>query len=64
MIAKLEQYRVFKEVADCGNLTTAAQRLYISQSAVSQSIKSLEASLQTQLFARHPRGVSLTAEGQ
>ena len=36
MIAKLEQYRVFKEVADCGNLTTAAQRLYISQSAVSQ----------------------------
>lgn len=64
MIAKLEQYRVFKEVADCGNLTTAAQRLYISQSAVSQSIKSLEASLQTQLFARHPRGVSLTTEGQ
>ena len=64
MIAKLEQYRIFKEVADCGNLTAAAQKLYISQSAVSQSLKALETSLQVQLFSRHPRGVSLTAEGR
>lgn len=64
MIARLEQYRIFKEVADAGNLTAAAQRLYISQSAVSQSIKALEASLEAQLFTRLPRGVSLTAEGQ
>ncbi len=60
MVAKLEQYRIFKEVADSGNLTAAAQKLYISQSAVSQCIKSLEASLEAQLFARHPRGVSLS----
>lgn len=64
MVAKLEQYRIFKEVADSGNLTAAAQKLYISQSAVSQCIKSLESSLEAQLFARHPRGVSLTPEGQ
>ena len=39
MSVKLELYRVFKEVAEVGNITAAAQALYISQSAVSQSIK-------------------------
>lgn len=47
-----------------GNITAAAQALYISQSAVSQSIKQLERDLQTRLFARNSRGVTLTAEGQ
>ena len=42
MSVKLELYRVFKEVAEAGNITAAAQALYISQSAVSQSIKQLE----------------------
>ena len=64
MSVKLELYRVFKEVAEVGNITAAAQALYISQSAVSQSIKQLERDLQTRLFARNSRGVSLTAEGQ
>ncbi len=52
MSVKLELYRVFKEVAEAGNITAAAQALYISQSAVSQSIKQLERDLQTRLFAR------------
>ena len=64
MSFKLELYRVFKEVAEVGNITAAAQALYISQSAVSQSIKQLEHDLQTRLFARNSRGVTLTAEGQ
>ena len=64
MSVKLELYRVFKEVAEVGNITAAAQALYISQSAVSQSIKQLERDLQTRLFARNSRGVTLTAEGQ
>ena len=64
MSVKLELYRVFKEVAEAGNITAAAQALYISQSAVSQSIKQLEGELQTRLFARYSRGVTLTAEGQ
>ena len=64
MSVKLELYRVFKEVAEVGNITAAAQALYISQSAVSQSIKQLEHALQTRLFARNSRGVTLTAEGQ
>ena len=64
MAVKLELYRVFKEVAETGNISVAAKNLYISQSAVSQSVKQLETALQARLFARSPRGVSLTSEGQ
>ncbi len=64
MTAKLELYRVFKEVAEAGNISLAAQNLFISQSAVSQNIKQLEQSLQTRLFMRSPRGVALTEEGK
>ena len=64
MAVKLELYRVFKEVAEAGNISVAAKNLYISQSAVSQSVKQLETALQARLFARSPRGVSLTWEGQ
>ena len=64
MTVKLELYRVFKEVAEAGNISVAAKNLYISQSAVSQSIKQLEKALQARLFSRSPRGVSLTSEGQ
>lgn len=45
MSVKLELYKVFKEVAEAGNITAAASALFISQSAVSQSIKQLEAEL-------------------
>lgn len=64
MSVKLELYKVFKEVAEAGNITAAAQALFISQSAVSQSIKQLESELQTRLFSRNSRGVSLTGEGK
>ena len=64
MAVKLELYRVFKEVAETSNISLAAKNLYISQSAVSQSVKQLETALQARLFARSPRGVSLTWEGQ
>ena len=63
MSVKLELYRVFKEVAEAGNITAAAQTLFISQSAVSQAIKQLEAELQTRLFARNSRGVTLPMGG-
>ena len=64
MSVKLELYKVFKEVAEAGNITAAAQSLYISQSAVSQSVKQLESALQTRLFSRNSRGVTLTGEGR
>ena len=64
MAVKLELYRVFQEVARMGNISAAAQNLYISQSAVSQSIKQLEEQLQVRLFSRSTRGVVLTSEGK
>ena len=38
-MVKLELYRVFREVAEAGNISLAAENLYLSQSAVSQSVK-------------------------
>lgn len=64
MQAKLEHYRIFKAVADNGNISTTAKSLYISQSAVSQSVKILEDSLGVRLFTRSKRGVSLTKDGE
>ena len=64
MAIKLELYKVFKTVAEKGNISAAAQDLYISQSAVSQSIKQLERQLDARLFSRSTKGVTLTNEGE
>ena len=63
MKTKLDYYRVFYETARFGSFSMAAQQLYISQSAISQCIHQLEEDLNTQLFARSRRGVTLTKEG-
>ncbi len=63
MSIKLELYRVFKAVAEEGSVSAAAKSLYISQSAVSQTVKQLEEQLGVRLFTRGTRGVSLTSEG-
>ena len=64
MAVKLELYRVFKEVAETGNISAAAKNLYISQSAVSQSVKVLEKKLGQTLFIRSTKKVQLTPEGE
>ena len=62
-MVNLELYRVFYMVAKCGSLTKAAEELYISQPAVSQSIKQLENQLGISLFNRTHRGMELSAQG-
>lgn len=62
-MVNLELYKVFYTVAKCGSLTKAAQELYISQPAVSQSIKQLENLLGVSLFNRTHRGMELSAAG-
>lgn len=64
MKTKLDYYRVFYETARCRSFSTAAQNLYISQSAISQCIHQLEKDLSFQLFVRTRKGVSLTNEGK
>lgn len=60
----LNLYRVFYVVAKCKNISHAAEELYISQPAVSKSIKTLEKTLNIKLFNRNSKGVSLTKEGE
>lgn len=62
-MVNLELYRVFYTVAKCGSLTKAADELFISQPAVSQSIKQLETQLGTPLFNRTHKGMELSAQG-
>lgn len=60
----LNLYHIFYETALCGNISTAAKNLYISQPAISKAISKLEAALSTTLFFRSSRGVKLTPEGE
>lgn len=62
--ANLELYRVFYHTAKEKQISKAAKKLFISQPAVSQSIKLLESSLETSLFVRSSKGVKLTNEGE
>lgn len=64
MTINLELYRVFITVAKQESLTLAARELNITQSAVSQAVKQLEALLETQLFVRTARGATLTESGE
>lgn len=64
MNQNLSLYRIFYATALAGNISKAADELFISQPAISQSIKKLEQSLDTALFVRSSRGVQLTEEGE
>ena len=58
-----EAYRIFCIVAECESFSKAAEKLYISQPAITQTIKKLEENLKGRLFFRNPKGVKLTDEG-
>jgi len=58
------QLTAFAAVAEAGGFTKGAERLMVSQPAVSLQVSELETSLKTKLFDRLPRGVRLTAAGE
>lgn len=60
----LNLYKAFFTVATCKNISRAAELLFVSQPAVSKSIKTLESSLNVTLFSRSSKGVTLTPEGE
>lgn len=59
-----ELYKVFYYVASTLSFSEASKQLFISQSAVSQSIKALEKKLDQTLFIRSTKKVRLTTEGE
>jgi DNA-binding transcriptional LysR family regulator len=59
----LIQLRAFVTVAREGNLTRAAERLHLTQPAVSLQIKSLQQTLKVKLFNRTPVGMTLSSDG-
>ena len=56
--------RLLQAVIDSGGLTAAAERLHLTQSAVSHQLKALEAALQQPLVERGARPLQLTAAGK
>ena len=64
MYENLNNYKVFYNVAKYKSLSKAAEKLYISQPAISKSISKLEEGLEIKLFDRTSKGVMLTDEGE
>ena len=63
MDVNYELYKVFYYVATSLSFSEASKKLFISQSAVSQSVKTLEKKLGQQLFVRSTKKVQLTPAG-
>jgi DNA-binding transcriptional LysR family regulator len=63
-LKNLEHVEIFKEVVKCGSISKAANRLDLTQPAVSTAITNLESDLGFSLFKRNAVGTSLTAEAE
>ena len=61
---KLQQLIYAVKVAECGNITEAARRLFVSQPSITSAIRELEAEMGVVIFDRSNRGVVVTEEGE
>lgn len=61
---EIRHLQMVKEVATQGNLTKAADRLFLTQSALSHQLKELESYFDTQLFIRDKKQMLLTPAGE
>lgn len=58
-----DKLRIFHAAAEAGSFTHAADKLHLSQSAISRQVSSLEQDVGVALFNRHARGLILTEQG-
>lgn len=56
--------RTFLEIVNCGNFVRAAERLHLTQTAVSVRVQTLESLLGKKLFVRNKAGATLTPAGE
>src|SRR6185295_3964880 len=61
---EIRQLRAFVAIAEAGTFTAAAQRVHVTQAAISMQIRQLENELGVKLFVRAPRRVALTEAGE
>ncbi len=61
---QIKQFEYVREIAACKSITQAAQKLYVSQQALSEALKLLEGELGFQIFERSNKGVSPTKAGE
>lgn len=61
---KLQQLAWAVKVAECGNVTEAARRLFVSQPSVTAAVRDLEREMGVQIFDRTSKGMTLTEEGE
>lgn len=60
----LQQLNYLVTVAECGNITEAAEKLFISQLSLSTAIHNLEKEMGVTAFVRSNKGVVVTREGE
>ena len=60
----IELARTFLEIVNTGSFIKAAERMHVTQTAVTARIRSLESHLSCQLFVRNRSGARLTEEGE
>lgn len=60
----MSELKVLKTLAEEGNMRKAAERLFLSQPALSQRLQSIEKEWETQLFIRSQKGLELTPSGE
>ncbi|MBF8780905.1 LysR family transcriptional regulator [Pseudomonas fulva] len=60
----IDQARTFLEIVRCGSLVAAAQKLCVSQTAITARVQRLEQQLGCQLFVRSRNGASMTPDGE
>ena len=61
---KLQQLRYVVKVAECGSITEASRRLFVSQPSITASIRDLESEMGVHIFERTNKGVIVSEEGE
>lgn len=59
----LQQLKYIITIAECGSITSAAQKLFVSQPSLSKSVSELEKELNITIFYRNNKGIYLSDEG-